>query len=92
MAQIEIQLPSLLSAVVEGDLTFPFEASTLRDAFERLGAQRPRLALHLFDEGGALRQHVLCFWNETNTRWLDDLDAALSDGDTLLFMQAVSGG
>jgi molybdopterin converting factor small subunit len=37
---------------------------------------------------------VLCFLNDVNTRWLAEeaWDAPLRDGDSLLFMQAVSGG
>ena len=92
MATLSIQLPSLLDAVIDGALTFSIEADTLDGAFRALRDQHPRIALHLFDEIGCLRRHVLCFYNATNTRWLDDLSAPLADGDTLLFMQAVTGG
>jgi molybdopterin converting factor small subunit len=50
------------------------------------------LRVHLFDEAGSLRPHVLCFHNGTNTRWRESLDAPLHDGDRLTIMQAVSGG
>ena len=40
----------------------------------------------------SLRQHVLCFHNETNTRWLDSMAVPLTDGDTITILQAVSGG
>ena len=36
---------------------------------------------------------VLCFHNGANTRWLaPPADVAVADGDTVTFMQAVSGG
>ncbi len=92
MAKLNVQLPGLLSPVVAGRLNFPIEAPTLRGALETIRRDQPCLGLHLFAENGELRQHVLCFLNGTNTRWLDDLELPVKNGDTLLFMQAVSGG
>jgi len=43
-------------------------------------------------EKGTFRQHVLCFHNQTNVRWLDELEVPLADGDTIAIHQAVSGG
>ena len=92
MATITVELPSVFSSVVDGALTFTLEADTLASALEQIRSAQPRLALHLFDESGGLRQHVLCFLNDTNSRWIDSDDAEVSSGDRLLFMQAVSGG
>lgn len=92
MAKVTVQLPGLLTQTLGPERTFELEADTLPAALKAIAAERPELALHLFDESGDFREHVLCFWNETNTRWLDDMNQPLSDGDTLLFMQAVSGG
>ncbi len=91
MVTIEVQLPSLLSQMGQSD-TIPVEAETLSEAMAAIMRDHPKLGIHLFDESGGLREHVLCFYNGTNTRWLDDLDVPLKPGDGLLFMQAVSGG
>ncbi len=93
MARVDVQLPSLITSVHDGPLRFALEAGSVAEAFETLRSEHPRLALHLFDEHGALRIHVLCFHNDRNTRWLDDpVNTPLADGDELLFMQAVTGG
>ncbi|MCI0651098.1 MAG: MoaD/ThiS family protein [Planctomycetes bacterium] len=92
MARIRVLLPSVMAAVTQGELEFALDADSVALALATIARERPGIALHLFDESGGFRQHVLCFLNETNTRWLDNLDAPLQDGDTLLFMQAVSGG
>ena len=63
-------------------------ASSLRALLEA----HPALDVHLFDERGDLREHVLCFLNERNSRWLDSLDEPIRDGDEVVIMQAVSGG
>ena len=92
MAILEVRLPNVLASMVDEGASFEIEADTLRDAMTAIAEQHPKLALHVFDESGDLRRHVLCFFNDTNTRWLDSHDLALSPGDSLMFMQAVSGG
>ncbi len=92
MATVQIRLPSVMGTVVEGALQFSIEAESVGGALEVIAKRFPRVGLHLFDETGGLRPHVLCFHNGNNTRWLDNLDGAVNQGDTLLFMQAVSGG
>ncbi len=92
MAQIEVQLPSLLANVLDGQCSYSVEADTLRGALRLLRERHPRVAVHLFQEDGELRPHVLCFLNQTNSRWFGTCDVPLKTGDTLLIMQAVSGG
>ncbi len=92
MATIRIELPSVLEDVMPGQRSLELEAATLDQALQVLTQEHPVLKVHLFDETGGFRQHVLCFHNGTNTRWLDDLAVPLADGDTVQFLQAVSGG
>jgi len=92
MPQVTVALPSLLAGVVGGARTLPIEAETLAGALDELVRQYPALKIHLFDESGAFRQHVLCFHNEESTRWLGSLDRPLLAGDVITIMQAVSGG
>jgi adenylyltransferase/sulfurtransferase len=89
---INIELPSLLAPIMQGELNLTIKADTLDHAFKTIIKDHNKLGVHLFNEQGQLREHVLCFWNGTNTRWLDDLNQALKPNDTLMFMQAVSGG
>ena len=89
MGKVTVELPRLLVDVV-GEERLQVEATTLRGALEALTSREPRLGPLLFDEAGAFREHVLCFHNGTNTRWLESLDQELADGDTLAFMQCVS--
>ncbi len=92
MATVRIELPSLLSTLLSGQEQFDLSAGTLAEALAAIRADHPTLAVHVFDESGELRQHVLCFHNDVNTRWLNPHDIVLTDGDTLRFYQAVSGG
>jgi len=92
MAEVTIELPSVLASVVNGERSFTVNAETLPGALAALFQLQPGLKVHLFDETGTFREHVLCFVNQTNTRWMDSLDVPLRDGDTITILQAVSGG
>ncbi len=92
MAEVTVLLPSMLADVSGCARELALEAATLEDAFERLTELHPVLKVHLFDETGRFRRHVLCFHNEENTRWARDHSTRLADGDTIRILQAVSGG
>jgi molybdopterin converting factor small subunit len=91
MARVTLELPSLLRNVLtRGSLTV--EGDTLEEALEDAYAQLPGLRVHVCDESGRFRKHVLCFVNDVNSRWLEPANPALHDGDCITILQAVSGG
>ncbi|MBT8486602.1 MAG: hypothetical protein HKO59_04165 [Phycisphaerales bacterium] len=92
MPRVDVELPSVLTGLLGVPRVVPVEASCLADALRELSELHPTIDVHLFDETGGFREHVLCFHNDTNTRWLDGTDVALADGDRITIMQAVSGG
>ncbi len=92
MACVTVLLPSMLVDAAGCARELSIEAATLEDALARLTELHPNLRVHLFDESGRFRRHVLCFHNDENTRWRGDLSAPLADGDTIRILQAVSGG
>lgn len=92
MASATLELPELLAVVLGGIRRVVVEGGTCRAALEDAFRRHPGLRVHLVDERGALRKHVLCFHNGENTRWSDTFDRPLADGDTLTILQAVSGG
>ena len=92
MARATFELPSVLASVIGGVQRLQVEGETLRAALEHAFEQQPALRVHLFDESGELRRHVLCFLNQSNSRWLDSLDEKLTKGDRITILQAVSGG
>ena len=92
MPRVTIELPGMLSDLVDGQRSIPVEADSLGEALGVLVRRYPALDVHLFDETGDLRRHVLCFHNRTNTRWLKSIDVPLAEADTISVLQAVSGG
>lgn len=92
MTLVTIELPTLLQRFADHRATIDVEGNTVRCALEAMFQIHPSLRVHLFDDAGALRQHVLCFHNGVNTRWGDSLEAKVNVGDRITIMQAVSGG
>lgn len=89
---IEVSVPTILRDCTGGRNPITIEAATLTEALERLRETYPLLRVHLYDEAERLRPHVLIFYNEESTRWLERLDMPLQPGDRLEIVQAVSGG
>lgn len=92
MPEVTVELPSLLGHVVNSERAVAVEAATVKGAIEALVERYPALAIHLFDETGCFRRHVLCFHNQVNTRWMSSTEVPVAAGDTITIMQAVSGG
>ena len=91
MARVTVSLPRLLEPAVGSLRKTEIAGSTVAEAIDALLANHPTLGVHLFNERGELRPHVLCFVNGSQTR-LEDRRAELTDGDEITFLQAVSGG
>ena len=92
MATATLELPSVLAQVVGGIRSVEVCGGTLKEALAHAFAAYPALRVHIVDEAGDLREHVLCFHNDENSRWRDQMDHPIRDGDRITILQAVSGG
>lgn len=88
--EVEVTLPPLVRGLAPDPMRVA--GTTLREALDALRAEHPGLRVHLFDERGRTRRHVLIYLNEENVAWLETLDVPLRRGDRLHVLQAVSGG
>ena len=87
-----IEIPSLLSSDCGGNSTIQVSATTVRSALEQIEVHYPRLYRSICDETGLVRRHVNLFVNTSLVRGKEGLDTALSSGDVVAVMPAVSGG
>lgn len=90
--ELQVNVPGLLRDSVGGQRCLTASGATLDEAFQNLFDQYPLLRVHLYDEQGQLRQHVLIYYNSDNIAWLESLDTPLRPGDQVHILQAVSGG
>lgn len=89
---VPVAIPSLLHAQVGGKSEVSARGATLAEAIEDLLESYPLLRTNLFEADGSQREHVLIFYNDQSTKWLDSLDVPLKEGDTITVLQSVSGG
>lgn len=90
--EVNVTLPALLAQCVGGAAEVQVRAETLAGALEALVRAYPLLRVHLYDDTGAQRQHVLILYNGQSIRWFPSLDLPLTEGDTISILQLVSGG
>jgi MoaD family protein len=89
---VKIHLTAPLRPYAGGAKRIEIAAPSVRAALEVLERGQPTLYRNLCDETGALRRHLNVFVNADNIKDLRGLDTALSAGDVIAFLPAVSGG
>lgn len=89
---VPVWVPGMLTHCTENQREVNIEASTLQECMKILLKTYPLLKVHLFEENGVQREHVNLYINDHNTRWLQNRDIPLKNGDSLTILQAVSGG
>ena len=90
--RIEVKLPGILASCADGESTVTVEAATLSGSVEALLVAYPLLKVHLFQENGRLREHIMLLYNDQSTDWLESTEITLQEGDRLTVLQLVSGG
>jgi molybdopterin converting factor small subunit len=67
-------------------------AGSLRGVLEEALAAAPELRHYVFDDQGHIRKHVAVFINKTMVSDRQNLGQALASGDSVLVIQALTGG
>lgn len=90
---LPVTLPGLLVDSVGGRRKVSIDATTLAEALTSLREHFPNLRAHVWEESGAIRQHVLIYLNDESITWIEHHESReLKSGDELFIIQAVSGG
>jgi sulfur carrier protein ThiS len=92
MSAVTIRLPMVLAQLREGRRDYAAAGGDIEAALRDLAAREPSLAMHFFDDGGALRRNLQFVHNETYVRVRDAATRALAPGDRVVVMNAVMGG
>jgi len=91
-ADVTVQVPGMLRQYCGGARELPLSAPSVRAALEEIERRHPSLYGCICDETGKVRRHVNVFVNTANIRDGDGLDSALTHGDVVTILPAVSGG
>jgi molybdopterin synthase sulfur carrier subunit len=89
---VRVQLPPLLRHVMGGERWLAAEGSSVAAVLSDLGRKHPPLALHFFDEQGAIRHNIVCIHEGTLVRAREAAAYHVKSGDELILTNALAGG
>ena len=88
---VTVRIPTPLRSLTGGADEVLMEGGTVSEVIEGLEASHPGMKDRLCDDKG-VRRFVNIYANDEDIRFLDNLDTALKDGDTLSIVPAIAGG
>ena len=91
-SSITVSISSPLRDFCGGESEIQLRAETLRAVLDELERTHPKLHRAVRDESGRVRRHVNLFVNDLHMSERDGLETALSPGDVITILPAVSGG
>jgi molybdopterin converting factor small subunit len=87
-----VKIPRVLRAATNGAGEIEVCGNTIREALDDAARLMPTLKLHLFDEAGRVRHHILCIHNESVVRGPEMAEHRVSPGDEIILANAFAGG
>ena len=88
---ITVRIPTPLRTLTGGADEVAIEGSTVGELIDNLEKKHPGLKERLCDEKG-VRRFVNIYQNEEDIRFLDSLDTAVKEGDSISIVPAIAGG
>ena len=88
---ITVRIPTPLRTLTEGRDEVEAKGANIRDLIDDLEKNYPGLKERLCDDKG-VRRFVNIYQNEEDIRFLDSLDTAVKDGDSISIVPAIAGG
>jgi molybdopterin synthase sulfur carrier subunit len=88
---IKVRIPTPLRTLTGGKDEVEAKGVTVREVIDDLERNYPGLKDRLCDDKG-VRRFVNIYQNEEDIRFLDNLETALEDGDSVSIVPAIAGG
>lgn len=89
---VSIRIPTTLRTLTGGVSEVQVDAANVGEAVAALEAAHPGFRDRLLDDEGNLRRFVNVFVADDDVRYLNGLDTAVSEGQTISIIPAVAGG
>jgi molybdopterin synthase sulfur carrier subunit len=89
---VTVNLPPVLRPVVGGARQLEAEGDSIAAAIEYLAARHPALALHFYDERGAIRRNIMFIHGDVAIRPPEAQTTMLRPGDEVTVTNALAGG
>lgn len=88
---IEVRIPTILRSYTGGERAVQAEGSNVGDLITDLEESHEGIRERLM-ENDQIRRFINVYVNDEDIRFAGGLDAALTDGDTVVILPAVAGG
>jgi len=89
---VTVRVPTTLRTLTAGEAKVEVEGATVSEVLAALETAHPGFASRILDEDGGMRRFVNVFVADDDVRFMDGLDTAVPDGETLSIVPAVAGG
>lgn len=89
---VSVRIPTTLRTLTGGRSEVGVEGASVRDVLASLDGAHPGFSDRLLDDDGNLRRFVNVFVADDDIRFLEGLDTAVPDGETVSIIPAVAGG
>ena len=89
---VSVRVPTPLRKFTNGIDEVSVDGSTVRSLVENLDQKYPGIKERICDETGKIRRFVNVYVNGDDIRFLQNLETALKEGDTISIVPAIAGG
>jgi MoaD family protein len=88
---VKVRIPTPLRTLTAGKDEVDAKGTTVREVIEDLERKYPGMKDRLCDDKG-VRRFVNIYQNEEDIRFLDSLETAVKEGDSISIVPAIAGG
>jgi molybdopterin synthase sulfur carrier subunit len=88
---VSIRIPASLRTLTQGKEEVSVTGRSVREALADLDARHPGFKDRLLDEKG-VKRFMNVYLGDEDIRFLDGLDTAVKDGESLTIVPAIAGG
>lgn len=89
---VTISIPTALRQYAGGNAQVAVPGGTVAELLSALVEQHPQLGKQLYNEQGALRSFVNVYVGDEDIRYLQGLETAVPDRETVSIIPAIAGG
>ncbi|MDE0028475.1 MAG: MoaD/ThiS family protein [Deltaproteobacteria bacterium] len=89
---VRVRVPTPLRKFTQGSDEVDVNGDTVLAMLEDLEQKHPGIKERIMDESGKVRRFVNVYVNGDDIRFLQNVDTALKDGDSISIVPAIAGG
>ncbi len=89
---VRVRVPTPLRKFTQGSDEVDVDGATVLAMLEDLEQKHPGIKERIMDESGKVRRFVNVYVNGDDIRFLQNVDTALKDGDSISIVPAIAGG